>query len=81
MNQANISQYSPSIHSPKLKQESEHTKLHNNSGLIEELKNKLETVLKHNSHLLNENAMLSEMVNNLKIELEARSRKEEALLA
>ena len=67
-NQANLSQRSPSIRSPKLNEESEYTKLRD-IGLVEELRTKLETVLKHNSHLLNENATLSEMVNSLKIEL------------
>ena len=52
INQANLSQRSPSIRSPKLNEESEYTKLRD-IGLVEELRNKLETVLKHNSHLLN----------------------------
>ena len=42
-----------------------------------DLKTKLEILLKHNSQLLNENAQLSELVNSLRIELDIRIQKEE----
>ncbi len=53
-------QYSPDISSPRLNvnnAESEYQRIQNANS--EDLKLKLETILKHNSQLLNENATLS----------------------
>ena len=69
----NLSQKSPDINSPNLNEESAQ-KDHSHS----DLKTKLEILLKHNSQLLNENAQLSELVNNLRVELDIRSRKDES---
>lgn len=42
-----------------------------------DLRIKLELLLKHNSQLLNENAQLSELVNELRAEVEVRTKREE----
>ena len=76
-NQLNFIQNSPTVRSPRLNDESEYTN-HKDPATVHELKSKLEIVLRHNSHLLNENATLSEMVNSLRMELDARANKEEA---
>jgi hypothetical protein len=67
-------QKSPLVSSPNLNEESESEQVHK-SNVQTDLKTKLEILLKHNSQLLNENAQLSEMVNNLRIELEIRTRR------
>ena len=64
------------IDSPRLNEESEADNPKNH--LNTELKTKLEIVLKHNSQLLNENATLSEMVNNLRLDLELVRRENES---
>lgn len=58
VNQFNLNQHSPTIRSPVLNEESDYT---NTKEPIpnQELGKKLEIVLRHNSHLLNENATLS----------------------
>lgn len=67
-------QKSPLVSSPNLNEESESDPLPK-SHAHTDLRNKLEILLKHNSQLLNENAQLSEMVNNLRVELEIRTRR------
>ena len=70
-----LSQKAPEIDSPRLNEETDRSlkeTFQNN-----DLKTKLELLLKHNSQLLNENAQLSELVNSLRIELEIKTRKEE----
>ena len=50
-----LSQKSPNYDSPNLNEEADYHKEHSNN----DLKTKLEILLKHNSQLLNENAQLS----------------------
>lgn len=57
-NQINFNQNSPTIRSPRLHDESDYTNP-KDPNTVHELKTKLEIVLRHNSHLLNENATLS----------------------
>jgi hypothetical protein len=51
----NLSQKSPEVNSPNLNEEADSHRDHSNN----DLKTKLEILLKHNSQLLNENAQLS----------------------
>jgi hypothetical protein len=62
---ANLSQKSPNVDSPKLNDEllDRTQKMDTNN----DLKIKLDILLKNNSQLLNENAQLSELVNSLRI--------------
>lgn len=73
----NLTQKSPLINSPNLNEESEPDHGYKDTA-NNDLKTKLEILLKHNSQLLNENAQLSEMVNGLRIELDIRTRREES---
>lgn len=75
IHQNNFSGESPTIRSPRLHEEIEMTNPRDVST-VHELKTKLEIVLRHNSHLLNENAALSEMVNSLRMELEVKANRE-----
>lgn len=65
-----MSQKSPDTSSPNLNEEKERYYKDEN-----DFQAKLELLLKHNSQLLNENAQLSELVNELRSELEIRTRR------
>jgi hypothetical protein len=69
----NFSQNSPNVDSSNLNEEAEPDTQRDNINMG--LKTKLDTLLKHNSQLLNENAQLSELVNSLRIELDIRTRR------
>lgn len=71
----NLSQKSPNVDSPKLNEQlMDKTQKENTKN---DLKIKLDILLKNNSQLLNENAQLSELVNSLRIQLDIRTRREE----
>jgi hypothetical protein len=75
-----FSQKSPDVEAYSPNEEAEQPELQKENVSLN-IKTKLDTLLKHNSQLLNENAQLSELVNSLRMELDIRVRREETEFA